>query len=281
MEARQPVALEAVKKQVDDDLANLFASKIKAAEKLSGRYANLWQNIAKLAAGGGKRLRPYLLNLAFEAYGGELPSQNAQTAGLAIELLHLSLLVHDDIIDEDYERHGQPNIAGRYFAEYSATASGELAKHYASSAALLAGDLLLAEASKLISSIGDKKVSQIFYAAIFEVASGELADFEANIIAPGINRLEISRQKTASYSFTLPLSIGASLAGASRPELDKLRTLASQLGTIYQLKDDQKDEGAYKGPIAVQISKLTATSRDRIELLAIEPSFKSVLKKLI
>ncbi len=74
---------------------------------------DFWQRIGTVMQAGGKRLRPYLLVLAYEACGGN-DRWTVMPVAVAWEALHQALLIHDDIIDNDNWRHGQPNVAGMY-----------------------------------------------------------------------------------------------------------------------------------------------------------------------
>lgn len=66
----------------------------------------------------------------------------------ALEVLHTCLLIHDDIIDRDYVRHGRANVAGAYLNHYSHAKSKRA--HHALSAALLGGDLAMSVAYQLV-----------------------------------------------------------------------------------------------------------------------------------
>lgn len=188
---------------------------------------------------GGKRLRPYLIVTAYTAYGG-----SDHTAAIEIatgwELLHQSMLVHDDIIDHDRTRHGSPNVSGHYTQIYGAL-NGSLA---ADTAALLAGDALLADAHRFVQSAPlapelMHRVNELFAAAVFRVIGGELIDYETSVSNPReVSPDLITELKTASYSFVLPLQVGALMAGASKTELATLAKLGQHAGQAYQLRDD-------------------------------------------
>ena len=97
--------------ELNQTLEDYFARGITRAEAVSPYYAQLWQEMFRLVKSGGKRLRPKMTILAYQAFGGQdvnsiLPIAAAQ------ELLHVSMLIHDDIIDRDYSRHGVDNVAG-------------------------------------------------------------------------------------------------------------------------------------------------------------------------
>ena len=233
-----------VRADVDRHLRTYYDQRIAQAEGLDPAYAALWQSMTGLAFAGGKRMRPYLIVLAYEMYGGRQYADIVPVAAAA-ELLHLSLLVHDDITDKDTIRYGTDNITGIYQKRYSKRGAGpEDSRHYAESAALLAGDLLLSAAHGMLLECGlpaeqRLQAHRLITRAVFEVAAGQLLDMEA-----GMNRMsdtdafKVARLKTASYSFVSPMRCGATLAGADDHELAKLEALGNVLGLAFQLSDD-------------------------------------------
>ena len=232
------------KQKIDAFLTPLFALKAEQAHSIDPAYAHLWQSINHLYQAGGKRLRSYMTLLTFSAYSSE-PIESIIPSAAAQELIHLAMLIHDDIIDRDDIRYGIENISGSYLSTYAPHITDEVERrHYAKSAAILAGDLLISEAFILIAetqapSSAIVSAQRLLAQAIFNVVGGELLDTEAsfNTINPA-KPLLIAQQKTASYSFVSPLIMGATLAGASLNERDKLKTLGEELGVAFQLRDD-------------------------------------------
>ncbi len=233
------------KQYVDEQLAVYFAQRLTDSVPLGASYTQLWRSIEALVMAGGKRFRPYMVLLAYQAYQPEGEVQDILPAVLAQELLHQAMLIHDDIIDRDTTRYGIANISGQYrqhYAPYLEAASER--EHMATSAAVLAGDALLSDAYRLIHSTKKpapivEKASIILSTAVFEVIGGELLDTEVAFLPAGSITAEIIAQyKTASYSFVSPLTMGAVLAGAPERELTTLTELALHLGIGYQLRDD-------------------------------------------
>src|SRR5690606_2950472 len=182
--------------------------------------------------------------LAYQTFGGEdypavLPVAVAQ------ELLHVSMLIHDDIIDEDYLRHDTDNVSGIYVKRYARypLAEGQRS-HFANSAALIGGDLLISAAYQVLASarISEQQKQQatdLLGEAIFVVCGGELLDTESSFIdLSEIDALKIAQLKTASYSFVSPLLMGAVLAGTDQKTQTTLRQFGSALGIAFQLADD-------------------------------------------
>lgn len=233
-----------VRTDVDHLLREFYDKQLDAAASLDPAYYDLWSSVSRLAFAGGKRMRPYLIILAYEMYDGS-DYHGVLPIAAAAEILHLSLLVHDDITDKDTVRYATDNISGEYQKLYRARgANTEDSRHYAESAALLAGDLLLSASHQMIleSGLSTQKrllAHQQLTRGVFEVAAGQLLDMEA-----GMNRMDetdafkIAHLKTASYSFVSPLRTGAMLAGADTKQLDRLAVLGNTLGLAFQLSDD-------------------------------------------
>lgn len=229
---------------VDQAINGFFERSIDYATRIDPSYERLWKTLYGLIRSGGKRLRPHMTLLAYEAFGGKDIKKMIPIAA-AQELLHFSLLVHDDIIDRDYTRYGTANIAGVYknvYEQYTKTTDD--LTHYAHSAALLGGDLMISGAHQMIASSmlsdADKITAQGFLAhSIFEVAGGELLDTELSFMPyrEG-DALKVARYKTAGYSFVTPLLAGATLASINEKQRKALYTYATSLGVAFQLVDD-------------------------------------------
>lgn len=231
--------------QVDAVLGRLFSLARKRAEPLGPEYVELWRELEANTV-GGKRFRPRMVFAAYQALGGT-DLDAAAYVGAAFELLHTALIVHDDVIDRDFVRRGAPNIAGAYRDRARAAGATEAAaEHRGMSAAVIAGDLALFNAYRLIdrSGVGDavrSRLLEVMDDALFSSAAGELidVDFAALPEVPRVDDiLTMERLKTAVYSFESPLQAGAILAGASEETVATLADFGREIGIAYQLVDD-------------------------------------------
>ncbi len=228
--------------RVEELIARYCEKKIADAATIGPEYVQLWTEIRNYLAHGGKRIRPQLFSQLYLGYGGNDLDTILPVAS-AWELLHSSLLVHDDIVDRDLVRHGVKNIAGNYLNHYAKLPDHE-ASHYALSAALFAGDLLLIAAQEMITESNlpaEEKIEMIGYLhkAFFEVGGGEHIDVVSVLEDTDQANVDtVIRYKTSGYSFVLPMQSGASLASASTDELAKLQKLGELLGLIFQIGDD-------------------------------------------
>jgi geranylgeranyl diphosphate synthase type II len=213
----------------------------------AGRFGDADEIVDALrdASSGGKFVRPELVLLVHSALHGKERAAAIDVAA-AFELLHTAFVIHDDIIDRDWSRRGRANVGGRYRAKAAAAGvRGDDASHYGSSAAVIAGDLALAGALRMVAAvkIDDSRRDQLLLIlddAVVASAIGELADVELPHGAP-VSIDEIARThraKTAVYTFEAPLQAGAVLAGAPDSVVDLLGVFGRHVGTAYQMLDD-------------------------------------------
>lgn len=229
---------------LDQTIHRYFEKCINEATDIDASYRLLWETLYGLIRSGGKRLRPQITLMAYEAFGGK-DSEGMIPVAAAQELLHFSLLIHDDVIDRDYTRYNTLNIAGRYKELYSKFLPDAVDQvHFAHSTAILAGDLMLSGAHELIAlsdlSQNEKTIAaQLLARSIFEVAGGELLDTELSFVPyTDGDALKIAHYKTAGYSFKVPLLTGARIAGIPKDKEATLSEFGLALGTAYQLVDD-------------------------------------------
>ena len=195
---------------------------------------------------GGKMIRPRLLIDAHEDLGGTATSAAIDAAG-AMQLLHIGLIIHDDVIDNDTARRGEMNITGQFSSEAMLLgATIAAAQTWGISSSLLAGDLMLNEAQSLLARLDldaprRLAVLDIYDETIAESVAGEQSDVWLSLHldeADSGDVLTMIGRKTAAYSFEAPLSIAAILAGSNDCLVERLRAIGRRIGTVYQLRDD-------------------------------------------
>jgi geranylgeranyl diphosphate synthase type II len=237
----------AARPAIDDAIDDALARVRIRADGLGGGFPALAEALTR-AATGGKRLRPALVVAAFDAFDGDAASTPAlHPVAAAFELLHTAFVVHDDVIDHDTVRRGIPNVAGEFRLRGLARGADAVgAALLGDAAAILAGDLLLHEAFRLV-ALADvepdtrERLFALFDDAVFVSAAGELADVEHSVagdVADADQILDAAFNKTAVYSFRAPLAAGAVLAGAGEDALTILHRAGGDLGLAFQLVDD-------------------------------------------
>ncbi|MFG6278389.1 polyprenyl synthetase family protein [Microbacterium sp. 5K110] len=238
-----PTARAAIDDAIDTVIARL-------ARRLHGHGdgARALASAIARSAEGGKRFRPLLVVAAFDTLRGRESDRTAvYQVAAAFELLHTAFVVHDDVIDHDTERRGVANVGGEFRARGRQRGADDVgAALLGDAAGILAGDLLLHEAGRLV-ALADLpsgvrgELLRLVEDAVLISAAGELADVENAVSADEVDAdtiLRTTHDKTAVYSFSAPLEAGAVLAGADRPVRAALERFGQRLGLAYQLVDD-------------------------------------------
>ena len=181
--------------------------------------------LCELVSQGGKRIRPLFLLMATDL-GSYPKKEDCYLAAVAIELLHLSSLIHDDIIDHSPMRHNVLTLHERYGAKI----------------ALKLGNYTLNKSLELFSHFDDPRLHLQLAHTMKQLCLGELKQKEDlfNFNLQLEDYIEKSHQKTGTL-ISVSLVIGGLIAHLSNDELDELSTLGHSIGIAYQLKDDISD----------------------------------------
>ncbi len=203
---------------------------------------------ALMASGSsGKRLRPALVSWSYAAHtssGHQADPSAVLGAAVAVELVHTSALIHDDVIDRSETRRGRPSLHAGFTATHADGWSGT-AEDYGRSVAILLGDVLLSAASAHLLGCGVPhavllRAHEAFTRLQVEVMAGQFLDVDAAARgdADRERALRIATLKSGRYSVSRPLELGALLAGASPDVASALLDVGDPLGVAFQLGDD-------------------------------------------
>ena len=174
-------------------------------------------------------------------YFGDPADPRLIPGSVAIELVHLATLYHDDVIDEADARHGAPSANVRWD----------------NTVAILTGDYLFARASEISTELGTD-VCRLLARTIAILCDGQIreVDSSAKVEQPEGAYLEIIRRKTAALIAT-SCRLGGMLSDATPEHIDVLEEFGEALGMAFQLSDDIMDitatqlelgQGARLGP---------------------------------
>ncbi|MCF8217421.1 MAG: polyprenyl synthetase family protein [Bacteroidales bacterium] len=172
----------------------------------------------------GKQMRPLFVFLSAEVCGGI--TRRSYHAASLIELMHTATLVHDDVVDDSYERRG--------FFSINALWKNKIA--------VLTGDFLLSRGLLLALDHKDFDLLQIVSQATREMSEGELLQIERarKLDIDESLYFDIIRKKTASLIASC-CAAGAASAGANDDLIEKMRLLGEKVGIAFQIKDDLFD----------------------------------------
>jgi geranylgeranyl pyrophosphate synthase len=206
--------------EVFDDLARVEASLMATAHPGDELFTEASRHSI---AAGGKRFRALLVLLA--AQFGDPKDPRVIQAAVAIELTHLATLFHDDVMDEADVRRGQPSVNSRW----------------SNSVAILTGDFLFAQASRILADLGPEAV-RIQAETFNRLVDGQLSE----TIGPqgGQDPLDhymhVITEKTGSLIATSG-QFGALFSGAPAEVATRIAVACERLGVAWQLSDDVID----------------------------------------
>ncbi|MGO8966798.1 bifunctional (2E,6E)-farnesyl/geranyl diphosphate synthase [Mycobacterium sp.] len=230
---------------VTDQLRRYLRERRGEAAYIGSGYDALIAGLEEFVVSGGKRLRP-----AFAYWGWRaVTSKDADAEMLllfsALELLHASALVHDDVIDSSATRRGRPTTHMLFAAMHRDRQWRGPADQFGMSAAILIGDLALAWADDIVAGVdlphdAYNRVRRVWTDIRTEVLGGQYLDIVAEASADEsiAAAMAVNTYKTASYTVSRPLQLGAA-AAADRPDVHALfHEVGNNLGIAFQLRDD-------------------------------------------
>ncbi len=256
--AARPAHEEATE-AIGRELRAFLESRSRKAAAYGTQFEALWEEAGACIL-GGKLLRPRLLIELFDVLAADRRVSASRPSvvriAAAVELLHYSFLLHDDVIDGDLTRRHRPNLIGALLQKTSADAAQDPsspgrpgqddALHWARTGGILMGDLMLtaalqAFAREQLPPQMRLTLLDLLDRTITESVAGELLDVGlSDGVIPAELRtvLSMSRLKTATYTFELPMRAAAVLAAAPPGLESAIGEAGRHLGVAFQLQDD-------------------------------------------
>lgn len=215
--------LDDIKKPIEKEI-DAFEEKFKTSMKSSVPLLDrITHYIVKRK---GKQMRPMFVFFAANVCGGITESTHRGAA--LVELLHTATLVHDDVVDNSFERRG--------FFSINALWKNKIA--------VLVGDYLLSKGLQLSVDNNEFRLLKIVSDAVQQMSEGELLQIEK------VRKMDISeavyyeviRQKTASLIASC-CAAGAASSGANEETIQLMHSFGEKVGIAFQIKDDLFDFG--------------------------------------
>lgn len=264
--------------EIKEDLAYVEAELRKIAGSFSGVIS---EAATHLLSAGGKRLRPAFVLLS--AHFGSYDLAKVAPLAVAIELIHMATLVHDDVVDGAAVRRGRPTVQ----------------KLWGNKVAVRTGDALLAKAIELVAGYKEPLVSKKLAATCMEVCAGEFAQAAAcysprQTLRGYFYRI---RSKTA-YLIAAATELGAVVCGAPRFVSRGLGQYGLAVGMAFQVVDDVLDivadervlgkstggdirEGIATLPVIYVLSRSKKYHRRLLEILCAREKDEAEIKEAI
>ena len=220
-----------------------------------------------LVTSGGKRLRPALFLLAARS-GSAFDRERAMPLAVALELIHMASLVHDDVIDSADTRRGSPTANAKW----------------SNQVAILSGDYLFAQAFSLVAGQHyGEPIALRLAALVRELASGEvLQDAGLFQAEHEISEYEQRIEKKTAHFLALCCEMGGIVSGAAAEVAKGLYRYGHAIGMAFQITDDLLDimgdevklgkpagNDIRQGVVTLPVIRALKTSPAREELAAI------------
>jgi octaprenyl-diphosphate synthase len=199
----------------------------------------------------GKRIRPLIVLLSHDAIARHVEvTDDPLPAAVAVELLHLESIIHDDIIDKETTRRDR----AVFHAKYGLPAS------------ILSADFVLGVILEIASQYSDSRIGRELSKAALRMSEGEFEEVFV-LQKEGITLdtyLDIVTHKTATL-FQSSARIGAIVSGAKTQTVESMSDFGLNLGIAYQIQDDLLD-WTERGNLARQV----ATDRSSLQKVSYE-----------
>jgi len=222
-------------RDADNFIKTYFADKRKRAAKIDPLAVKVLTTLENFLY-GGKKVRGALTVLGYRMAGGK-NVKDILPVSIALEIMHSSLLIHDDFIDHDDFRRGKPTVHRIY-------AKGQ-SEHFGASIAVIIGDVGIFLSNQILadSSFDSDLITNAFNKyeeLLINTGYGEILDIvfdkKKNITWNDI--LKVRKYKTAHYTFVMPLTVGAVLAAAEEKTLINIKKYGEPVGIGFQIRDD-------------------------------------------
>ena len=198
----------------------------------------------------GKLIRGILIELGYYLLSND--TKYAMDLALAYEVFQTSILVHDDIIDQDDIRRGVKTIHSVNKDNYKIINDKNIINHLSNSIALCMGDYGLFTANKIITAsyLNDDNLGKIltcYNDIVLKTIKGEILDvvlpYDSKYKGIEIDTLKdsimnIYKLKTAYYTIIGPLILGLTLKGATTKQKEDIELFGEKVGIAFQIQDD-------------------------------------------
>ena len=233
---------ELYKPKIDIEIRNFLNKKIERVEY--DFLADYYTEIQNYLLAGGKRIRPLLCIATYNTFS-EFKDETIVIPSLSVEFLHNASLIHDDILDNDDFRRGEPAFHFR-FTEYHKKYTLEKMSHreFGRDLGILGGDsTFFLGLDPLIDNHFSPQLNQqaiSYYKSVFhELCEGVLMelDFVHQKETSMENYIKMVSLKTGAL-IEKAMLIGATYAKVSPELIPLISDYAINLGILFQITDD-------------------------------------------
>lgn len=234
-----PPVFTRVVPKVNRRLGDVFAEQRERWTAIHPSMCEAFDTLGRFVSDGGKRLRPALCVLGFEAASGTPADSRAVDAAAALELLHAFALVHDDVMDGSCVRRGEPTLHMQWRGRHRRADWRGDERRFGEGIAILLGDLAFVLADTVLGDV-PAAARRVYDELRLELHVGQYLDMVG--AARGATDAELARTvavfKSGKYTVERPLHLGAALAGRLDDLAAPFTAYGLPLGEAFQLRDD-------------------------------------------
>lgn len=233
---------------VDSRLRNYFDLQIKdsygQSKVIREMSAKIWKHMAEHNLRPAKRLRASFIYYGYKLFGGK-NEDLALDASMSIELIHTGLLMHDDFMDQDDIRRGEPTTH-KYFESWHRENEWQSdGKLYGESMAVSVGDMALLAGYEILNNLEVEEkhkrcAMNKLLRGVINTGIGQSYDVTLQAIGKAEDQdiVNLHIGKTGIYTYETPLVVGALLAGADDEAVKLLTDYSMSGGVAFQIQDD-------------------------------------------
>ncbi len=227
---------------IEADLREQLSLLMRRSESYHPFIAGAYGTLGEFVLRGGRRLSACSTLMVYKGYANEIGERIVRVSS-GIELYRHSILVHDDIADNEAMRRG-----GRTLHE--AFAEGR-DMHFGAASAIFAGNILYSLAIKSVldsgfDSIRLSEVIGLLASEFRDVNESQMLDLLFEYKEPGVDEWNVMAGKRAASLFRASMLTGAILAGAPGEDRSLLEDAGRHIGYAFDIQDDIIDTFATK-----------------------------------
>lgn len=233
---------ENTKQLISDYLLSYLKTRANDFKAINNWGADVCQRLEEFLL-NGKMIRGGLVILAYSMFNNSNIDSSSDVVALAAatELFQSAFLIHDDIMDRDANRRGLVSIYHQY-KNLNENSNANDSLHFGESMGICVGDIAFFLAFDILSALNIPKLIAVSSKEITGVGLAQMQDVYfgySDTIPTEDDIMNVYLYKTARYTFSLPLSLGAILAEQDDDIIQSLEHFGDTMGVLFQLKDDE------------------------------------------
>ncbi|MDD4163205.1 MAG: polyprenyl synthetase family protein [Methanothrix sp.] len=219
---------------IEKDLKSRLDEMVREGQKYHPFLGDVYDGTREFVLRGGRRLSACSTLIVYKGFTGQTDDRIVSVCS-GIELYRHSILIHDDIVDEEEKRRGGETL-------HKTLARG-FDEHFGAGSAMFAGNILYAQAILCLLQSGFEKdkiveAAKLLASEFKAVNESQVLDMLFEYRDPDVREWEVMADRRAASLFKASMLAGARLASASEKDLELLANAARHIGFAFDIQDD-------------------------------------------